>query len=172
MLMNIEKCWAGCDGSAGGAGARLEQPVLPRPQLPPQPSHHESAEFSVSFRHFFTAIATALSPQVPSYVDEYRGMSGQDVMDRLVVLVPAWNSQYFPAPNSILNLLTQSYFAAPPPSVSTPHPSLVTPHPSLATATPIFNFATLVLSSYVTPILSYTTPILSYATPKNIPKNP
>jgi hypothetical protein len=28
-------------------------------------------------------------------------------MDRLVVLVPAWNSQYFPAPNSLLNLLTK-----------------------------------------------------------------
>jgi hypothetical protein len=27
-------------------------------------------------------------------------------MDRLVVLVPAWNSQYFPAPNSLLNHLT------------------------------------------------------------------
>jgi len=56
----------------------------------------------------FTAIATALSPLVPSYVDEYREMSGQDVMDRLVVLVPAWNSQYFPAPNSLLNLLTMN----------------------------------------------------------------
>jgi hypothetical protein len=31
MLMNIEKCWAGRDKSAGGAGARLELPVLPRP---------------------------------------------------------------------------------------------------------------------------------------------
>jgi hypothetical protein len=29
-------------------------------------------------------------------------------MDRLVVLVPAWNSQYFPAPNSLLNLLTMN----------------------------------------------------------------
>jgi hypothetical protein len=28
-------------------------------------------------------------------------------MDRLVLLVPAWNSQYFPAPNSLLNLLTK-----------------------------------------------------------------
>ncbi len=28
-------------------------------------------------------------------------------MDRLVVLVPAWNSQYFPAPNSLLNLLAK-----------------------------------------------------------------
>ncbi len=29
-------------------------------------------------------------------------------MDRLVVLVPAWNSQYFPAHNSLLNLLTMN----------------------------------------------------------------
>jgi hypothetical protein len=29
-------------------------------------------------------------------------------MDQLVVLVPAWNSQYFPAPNSLLNLLTMN----------------------------------------------------------------
>jgi hypothetical protein len=29
-------------------------------------------------------------------------------MDRLVLLVPAWNSQYFPTPNFLLNLLTMN----------------------------------------------------------------
>ncbi len=29
-------------------------------------------------------------------------------MDRLVVMVPAWNSQYFSTPNSLHNLLTMN----------------------------------------------------------------
>jgi hypothetical protein len=45
---------------------------------------------------------------VPSYVDGKRRNVGQDVMDRLVVMVPAWNSQYFSTPNSLHNLLTMN----------------------------------------------------------------